>query len=143
MQFRERVFHSILFEIGAMAISAIAIRLTGSFDTTSAIETGVSISIIAMLWNLVFNLVFDQFFTGKREERSFSLRVFHTISFEGGLLLFTIPVVAYLLDLSLWLAFLADVGLTLIIMLYTLVFNWIYDITRAKYFAYQKEYFRG
>ncbi|WP_341535422.1 chlorhexidine efflux transporter [Glaesserella parasuis] len=49
------------------------------------------------------------------------------------LLLFTIPVVAYLLNLSLWHAFLVDIGLSLLIMLYTLVFNWLYDITRVKF----------
>lgn len=32
-------------------------------------------SLIAMVWNLVFNYLFDKRFTGKREERGLGLRV--------------------------------------------------------------------
>ena len=133
MSFLERIFHSILFEIGAMAISAVAVLLAGNFSLASAAGTGIAISLIAVLLNFVFNYIFDLFFTGKREERSLVLRLFHTVCFESCLLLFTLPVVAYLLDLSLWHAFLADIGLSLLVMFYALVFNWLYDITRIKF----------
>lgn len=61
------------------------------------------------------------------------MRVFHTVAFETGLLIFTIPVVAYLLKLTLWQAFLADLGITLSVMVYALIFNWIYDNIRLKF----------
>ncbi|WP_373280037.1 chlorhexidine efflux transporter [Moraxella lacunata] len=41
--------------------------------------------------------------------------------------------IAYLLGLTLWQAFLADVGLTVAITVYALIFNWIYDNIRLKF----------
>lgn len=139
MTFYERIFHSILFEIGAMTIGALAVLLAGDFSLEAAAGTGVATSVMAMVLNFFFNYVFDKIFTGKREERSLKLRLLHTVCFEGTLLLFTIPVVAYLLELSLWHAFLADIGLSLLIMLYALVFNWLYDITRVKFVERENE----
>lgn len=132
MKVWERFFHSVLFEIGAMAIGAVAVLLAGDFSLEAAAGTGVTMSVMAMVLNFFFNYVFDKFATGKREERSLKLRILHTVCFECTLLIFTIPVVAYLLELSLWHAFLADIGLSLTIMVYALFFNWGYDIIRAK-----------
>lgn len=132
MKVWERIFHSVLFEIGAMAIGAVAVLLAGDFSLETAAGTGITMSVMAMVLNFFFNYVFDKFATGKREERSLKLRILHTVCFECTLLIFTIPVVAYLLDLSLWHAFIADIGLSLTIMVYALIFNWIYDIIRAK-----------
>ncbi len=132
MKVWERIFHSVLFEIGAMAIGAVAVLLAGDFSLEAAAGTGITMSVMAMVLNFFFNYVFDKFATGKREERSLKLRILHTVCFECTLLIFTIPVVAYLLDLSLWHAFIADIGLSLTIMVYALIFNWIYDIIRAK-----------
>lgn len=127
MRVWERIFHSVLFEIGAVAV-----LLAGDFSLEAAAGTGITMSVMAMVLNFFFNYVFDKFATGKREERSLKLRILHTVCFECTLLIFTIPVVAYLLDLSLWHAFIADIGLSLTIMVYALIFNWIYDIIRAK-----------
>lgn len=132
MKVWERIFHSVLFEIGAMAIGAVVVLLAGDFSLEAAAGTGITMSVMAMVLNFFFNYVFDKFATGKREERSLKLRILHTVCFECTLLIFTIPVVAYLLDLSLWHAFIADIGLSLTIMVYALIFNWIYDIIRAK-----------
>lgn len=132
MKVWERFFHSVLFEIGAMVIGAVAVLLAGDFSLEAAAGTGVTMSVMAMVLNFFFNYVFDKFATGKREERSLKLRILHTVCFECTLLIFTIPVVAYLLELSLWHAFLADMGLSLTIMVYALFFNWGYDIIRAK-----------
>ncbi|NEN75867.1 PACE efflux transporter [Pelistega sp. NLN82] len=132
MEVWERIFHSVLFEIGAMAVGAIVVLLAGDFSLEAATGTGIAIAIIAMVLNFIFNYIFDKCFPGKREDRGLKLRLLHMICFEGTLLIFTIPIIAYLLNLNLWHAFLADIGLSLIIMLYAFVFNWLYDIIRAK-----------
>ncbi|MBF0785057.1 PACE efflux transporter [Muribacter muris] len=133
MRVGERIFHSVLFELGAIAVSTVVVLGVGNVQTETAIGTSVVMAIMAMVWNFAFNYVFDTFFTGKREARSFGLRLFHTLSFEGGLLLFTVPVIAYLLNLTLWQALLADIGLTLLITLYALLFNWAYDHLRLRW----------
>ena len=45
--------------------------------------------------NLIFNYFLDKVFTGPREKRGVIFRTLHAISFEGGLLIFTVPIIAY------------------------------------------------
>ncbi len=130
MSLKERLFHAVLFEILAIFISVLAVKLTTTHQTVAVTLMIVLISLIAVVWNFIFNWLFDRIFTGVREQRTLRLRAFHTLTFEGGLLLFTLPVVAYMLQISWWNAFLTDIGLTLLIVIYTFFFNWAYDHLR-------------
>lgn len=133
MSLKERLLHSLLFEIGAVTVASVVVLVLSTVKPSTAIGTGVAMALMAMVWNLVFNAGFDKIFTEPRQNRSFGLRLFHTISFELGLLVFTIPMIAYLLGLTLWQALLADIGLTILITVYALIFNWIYDNIRLKF----------
>lgn len=133
MTLKERVLHSILFELGAITLATVLVLAFSDVQAGSAIGVSVVMAVMATVWNFVFNYGFDKVFTAPRETRGFGLRVFHTVAFETGLLAFTIPVIAYLLGLTLWQAFLADVGLTVAITVYVLIFNWIYDNIRLKF----------
>lgn len=106
--------------------------MIGSVNVGAAVGTGIIMAVIAMLWNFSFNYVFDKFFTGRREARRLPLRLFHTLTFEGGLLLISVPLIAYMLKFTLWQAFWTDIGLTLLITLYALIFNWTYDLLRVR-----------
>ncbi|PKG37890.1 hypothetical protein CXF74_16535 [Psychromonas sp. Urea-02u-13] len=53
----------------------------------------------------------------------------HVVLFEAGLLIFTIPVMAFILHVSLWEAFILDLGVTL----YVFLFNFIDDNVRVSY----------
>ncbi|MGF7453877.1 PACE efflux transporter [Pasteurella bettyae] len=130
MSFLERIFHSALFEIGAILLSIAFIWImTGTAGSHESI-TMILISLIAMVWNFIFNWVFDQFFTGPKEHRSAKLRLFHATSFEGGLLIITLPIIAYCLNISLIAAFFMDLGISIMIVIYGYLFNWIYDHLR-------------
>ncbi len=135
MSAKERVCHALIFEIGAVCLSAVVVLLFSDVGAYSALGLGIIMSLMAMLWNFVFNCLFDKVFIKPRQTRGLGVRLLHTISFEGGLLIFTIPVVAYMLKLTLWQALLADVSLTVLITLYALVFNFVYDHWRLKVFA--------
>lgn len=135
MSFKERLLHTLLFEFGAIIVTALLVLGFGEIELGLATGVSVAISMIAMGWNLLFNWAFDRIFTAPRETRGFGIRLLHTFSFEGGLLLASVPVIAYFLQLSWWHAFWADVGLTVAIMGYTLIFNWIYDNVRLKFLA--------
>ncbi len=91
----------------------------------------IVVATIAMMWNYCFNRIFDRYFTGEKSKRSLKLRIFHVVLFEAGLLVATIPVMAYLLNVGLWQAFLMDIGVTIFITIYAFVFNLIYDHVRA------------
>ncbi|WGE89278.1 PACE efflux transporter [Actinobacillus arthritidis] len=127
----ERIFHALLFESFAILFTVIGMSLFTNHQTALLTGTIVSISVVAVFWNMLFNTIFDRFFTGPRETRSVPLRIFHTLVFEGGLLIFTVPLVAYMLSIDWWTAFMMDIGMTLFVVVYTFFFNLIYDRIRA------------
>ncbi|PSW22262.1 hypothetical protein C9I98_03085 [Photobacterium sanctipauli] len=127
----ERVFHAVLFEVLAISLSIIGLTIFTHHPVSSLSGTMIAVATIAMIWNMIFNAIFDRFFTGKREERSLKARCVQVIGFEGGLLLFTVPIMAWLLSVGLWEAFIMDIGVTLFITAYAFVFNYCYDHLRA------------
>lgn len=131
MSKKERLFHAVLFEILAILISVLAVKLVSHYPTTETTFIILLISLIAVIWNILFNWIFDLFFTAPRETRKMPLRLFHTILFEGGLLIFTLPMIVYVLNIGWLSAFLMDIGLTILILIYTFFFNLGYDHIRA------------
>ncbi|WP_028862689.1 PACE efflux transporter [Psychromonas aquimarina] len=132
MSARERLLHMLLFEVIALSLTIIGLIIFSDIALYSALKTMIVISLIAMVWNYLFNLAFDQIYRGAREKRSLKLRVLYVLVFESGLVILTTPVMAYILQISLMEAFILDIGITLFIMLYTLVFNYCYDHLRLK-----------
>ncbi|TDQ59506.1 putative membrane protein [Mesocricetibacter intestinalis] len=135
MHTKERIFHAALFELILIVLSVIGLAWLTEHDSRDLLHMTVIISLIAMLWNFIFNWIFDRFFTGARENRRLTLRLFHAVAFEGGLLIFTIPFIAYMLQVDWLTAFVMDIGLTLAVLVYTVIFNWIYDHLRLKFIA--------
>jgi len=127
----ERVFHSVLFEALALTLSITGLFIFTQHDIESLSGTMIVVASMAMIWNYSFNYVFDHYAKGEKINRSLSLRIVHVSLFEAGLLVFTIPVMAYLLDLSLWDAFIMDLGVTIFITIYAFTFNLCYDHLRA------------
>ena len=85
-------------------------------------------SAIAVLWNLVFNTLFEAWEARQPVKgRSVQRRIAHAIGFEGGLVLFLVPLIAWWLDTSLWHALVMDLGLVVFFLVYTFVFNWGFD----------------
>jgi uncharacterized membrane protein len=88
----------------------------------------VGSSVIAVVWNLVFNHFFERWELRQPVRgRSPARRVAHAIGFEGGLLLWLVPFIAWWLGVSLWQALLLDVGLLVFFLIYTFVFTWVFD----------------
>lgn len=127
----ERIFHALLFELLAVSLSIIGLAIFTQHELASLSGTMIVIATIAMMWNYIFNLMFDYFVRGEKVERSLGIRVIHVTLFEAGLLIFTIPVMAYLLNVSLWQALVMDIGVTIFITIYAFVFNYSYDHCRA------------
>ncbi|AHG82686.1 membrane protein [Bibersteinia trehalosi USDA-ARS-USMARC-188] len=126
----ERICQALLFEAGAILLTVLLMRVATSHQTGELTLTIVLISVIALIWNVFFNFVFDKLFQGEKVHRSWAVRTLHTISFELGLLIFTLPLVAFILHVSWWEAFVMDISMTLFVMFYTLIFHWCYDHIR-------------
>lgn len=58
---------------------------------------------------MVFNFLFDKVVAGERLYRLLGTRLVHVGLFEGGLFLVTVPIIAYALDVLLWMAFVMDI----------------------------------
>ncbi|WP_050649886.1 PACE efflux transporter, partial [Vibrio coralliirubri] len=104
------IFHAVLFEVFAVLLSIGMLMVATDHEVGSLSGTMIIVATIAMCWNFLFNWIFDQFYTGEKENRSIKLRILHVTLFEIGLLVLTIPVIAYILEVGVWEAFVMDVG---------------------------------
>lgn len=89
----------------------------------------VAVSVLAMSWSMLFNGLFEAWEARQRRpQRTFKRRLLHALSFELGLLLFTVPMLAYGLGISWWQALVSDVALLLFFLVYALFFQWVFDL---------------
>ncbi len=66
--------------------------------------------------------------------RTIPVRILHAVGFEGGLMLVTIPIIAYMMQMSFLDALILDFGLTMCILVYTFIFQWCYDLVEERFF---------
>ncbi|WP_246316130.1 PACE efflux transporter [Tepidicella baoligensis] len=123
-----RVVQAVLYETFAVIFVALALALAFDEPAPSALGLSLLTSGIALAWNYVFNGLFERWERRQPVKgRSWRRRVIHGLGFEGGLAILLIPVMAWWLQTTLWLAFLADLGLLLFFLVYTVVFTWVFD----------------
>ena len=90
--------------------------------------TAVLLSTTATVWNYVWNAVFESLerrigATG----RGPVARALHAVGYEGGVLVFTIPLVAVMLGVSLLEAAMIESGMLLFFLVFTAVYAWAFD----------------
>jgi uncharacterized membrane protein len=125
---KRKVVYVTLYELIAIAVSSVLIAFAAGHSMGHAGVAAVAASAIAVVWNLVFNTLFERWESRQVERgRSIKRRVLHAIGFEGGLLVALVPLFAWWLNVSLWEAFVLDLGLLLFFLVYTFVFNWSFD----------------
>jgi uncharacterized membrane protein len=127
----DRARHAILFEVVLLGISILVLNLILKQPSAAIGKTAVILTILAMLWNAVYNYVFDRLLLALKRPlypRGFWLRAAHSITFELGFMLITVPMVMFQLGLNLWEALLFDLGYVVGVPIYALLFNWLYDV---------------
>ncbi|MCD8515256.1 MAG: PACE efflux transporter [Burkholderiaceae bacterium] len=123
-----RVVQAVLYETFAILVVTLALAWVFKEAAASALGLAVLTSSIALAWNYVFNSLFERWERRQAVKgRSIKRRVLHGLGFEGGLALLLIPVMAWWLQTTLWVAFLADMGLLVFFLFYTMVFTWVFD----------------
>ena len=90
----------------------------------------VTLSVIAMLWNMVYNALVDRWVQTERINWKASTRFVHGLGFEAGLVVWCLPVAAWMLEISLLQAFMVELGFFVIILPYTVLYNWVFDKAR-------------
>ncbi|MBG2802558.1 multidrug/biocide efflux PACE transporter [Proteus sp. WDL240414] len=132
--FTERVFHAVSFEVIAIAITA---PLSAWILGRSIFQMGtvaIILSTLAMLLNLFYNMIFDRYWPLIKGPRPTKIRVMHAIGFELSFVIIGLPILAFLLNMSLWNAFLLEVGFFAFFLFYTYAFNLSYDKLRENWF---------
>ncbi len=127
----DRLRHSILFEIfGVLTCAPLAAYILDK-DLIQVGAISIVLSLFAMCFNYVFNLAFDKILIKKGmdlRKRPVGLRVLHATLFEFSLIIFTVPMVAWWLDMTLYHALLADFGFVIFFLVYAFLYNWVYDV---------------
>ncbi|MBI6542997.1 multidrug/biocide efflux PACE transporter [Proteus vulgaris] len=132
--FTERVFHAVSFEVIAITITA---PLSAWILGRSIFQMGtvaIVLSTLAMLLNLFYNMIFDRYWPLIKGARPTKIRVMHAIGFEISFVIIGLPILAFLLNMSLWNAFLLEVGFFAFFLFYTYAFNLSYDKLRENWF---------
>lgn len=134
--FQERLSQALGFELLAILLCT---PLFSWIMGTSWMRMGaltMANSVAAVLWNMIFNAVFDQFRRRHALPKGMRMdaiwRAAHAVLFEGGLLLITVPLAAWWLGIGFVAAVLLDLGLLLFFLPYTHAYHWAYDTLREK-----------
>ena len=129
---KRRWVHALSYEVILLVIIALALSYVFEMPMQVTGGLGIAMAMTSVLWNMLFNHYFEKLEAKHQLRRTFKIRVLHAIGFEGGLMLATIPMVAYALEKSMMQAFLIDLLMTLSILLYTFIFQYCYDHVEAK-----------
>lgn len=130
----ERVFHAVCFEVIALITTA---PLFAWLMDRSIFQMGmlaILLSTTAMIWNIIYNAIFDHFWPATRIKRNAKVRVYHTLGFEGGFIFIGVTLIMGLLGISMKAAFMMEIGFFLFFLPYTYLFNLAYDSLRASIF---------
>ncbi|OKB66204.1 Na(+)-translocating NADH-quinone reductase subunit E [Serratia marcescens] len=132
--FVERIVHAVGFEAIAVMICA---PLGAWLLNRSMVQVGalaVMLSTVAMVWNMVYNTVFDRLWPVSRVARNLKVRALHAVGFEAGFILIGVPIAAWMLSISWAQAFMLEIGFFLFFLPYTMAYNWVYDTLRQRWF---------
>ncbi|WP_028303880.1 PACE efflux transporter [Oceanospirillum maris] len=135
MSHKERMLHMVLFEIVALILMAVAATYIMGGGVVKMAGLALSLSLIAMIWNYAYNYGYDKIYGVDRSKRTKKTRILHGLGFELGLMLVSLPLLMWVLQLGFWTVLVMDAGIVVFFVLYAIAFNWIYDSIRAQLVA--------
>jgi uncharacterized membrane protein len=123
-----KIVQAVLYEIIAIIMTSPVFAYGFNTSAGSSTLLAVAISTIALSWNMAFNTLFEWWEARQPSpERTLVRRILHAIGFEGGLVVFLVPLMAWWLHISLWQSFLAELGLIALFLVYAFGFQWVFD----------------
>jgi uncharacterized membrane protein len=128
---RERVFQTLLYEAGGIAIAAPIYDLIFGAGAAQSVLLMVVLSIILLVWIPLFNMLFDtvEWRLARRpaSDRPHALRVLHAVGMEATSIVVTVPAIMIVGGHGFWEAVAIDIGLSLLYIAYAYVFHILYD----------------
>ncbi|MBD8512786.1 PACE efflux transporter [Photobacterium sp. WH77] len=125
----DRIRHAVGFELIALVLITLVLSQGFGFDMAKIGLLGIVFSVIATVWNYVYNLWFDKAMLkyAGHVHKSTKHRMVHALGFELCLLWLTLPIMAWWLEIGLWQALVMDIGLVIFYLIYAYVYNLTYD----------------
>lgn len=125
---KRKIVYVALYEGIAIACTTLGLAGLAHHDAGASGLAAVLASVTAVIWNLVYNTLFEAWEARQTKGgRSLLRRIVHAIGFEGGLVVAIVPMFAWALGTTLLDAFLLDIGLVVFFTLYSFAFNWAFD----------------
>ncbi len=123
-----RIVYATLYEALGIVFASLGLSLLSAAPLGHTGPLATACSLVALGWNLVFNTVFEAWEARQSVRgRGFRRRAAHALSFEFGLTILLVPLVAWWLDVTLLEAFVYDLALIVFFVVYTFVFNLTFD----------------
>lgn len=123
-----RVVFVAIYEAIAIAVATLGLNAATDQGASHAGAMAVTTSVIAIVWNLVFNWAFERWEARQSVKgRSVMRRVAHALGFEGGLMVVFVPLFAWWFQVTWLRALVMESGLLVFFMVYTFVYNWAFD----------------
>lgn len=125
---RRKIVYVSLYEGFAILFASFGLATLSGAGAGTSTALATACSVIAVIWNLVFNSLFEAWEARQPVRgRSIKRRMAHALGFEGGLAAILVPLFAWWLNIGLWEALLFDAALLVFFLVYTFVFNWSFD----------------
>lgn len=125
---KRRVVYVGLYETIAVIVTSIGMLAFAENGLSDSVPLAVAMSTVAVLWNLMFNWIFEKWESRQKTRgRGAARRIAHAIGFEGGLTFMLVPLIAWWLDIALFKALAASLSMLVFFMIYTFVFTWGFD----------------
>lgn len=94
----------------------------------SSFTTAILVSTAATIWNYLWNTIFESIERRRgATSRGVLSRTIHAIGYEGGVLFFTVPIVALMLHVSFLEALAIEASLLVFFLVFTVVYTWMFD----------------
>lgn len=126
----ERITHAVGYEVFAVLLCAPVLSWAMNKPMATAGTLAITMSLIAMVWNMIYNALVDRWVKTDRINWKAAGRFAHGLGFEAGLMVWCLPVAAWMLNVSLLQAFIVELGFFVFILPYTVLYNWAFDKIR-------------
>ena len=125
---KRRIVYVSLYELLVIMLSAVLLKWLSDADTADSLAIAIAASAIAVVWNMVFNYGFERWEASRQQQgRDLMSRTLHALGFEGGLLILSVPLLMWWLDIGLLQAIVMDFTLLVFFLFYTFIFTWVFD----------------
>ena len=125
---KRKFLYVVSFEPLAIVLSSTLLKLLSESPLVQAGATAIAASVIAMLWNLAYNMAFEAWERRQaRKGRSLLRRACHAVGFEAGLVVMLVPLFAWILGVTWAQALVLNLAMILFFLAYGFLFNLAFD----------------